>query len=341
MKVILPVVVILAALVGVPLAVRQLGPRFSGLAGPAAAEASMPLPAWERYLRVPGTGVRMVTPDGFWLHPRRPGFQSDHHDASLLVSQLGESFAQVRRRLEPAAMASRGMAFQSCEPVRIDGVPGVLVKASQQRAGGRTYVKWIAAVGDDRRSVMLVATYPKARAGELAAAMTEALLTARFDDDARPQVMGGLPLRIEPVAGFTIARRTQTSALFTRDGQWPTRADDRARFFAGVERAGGEVIDRRAYAQARLAQLPGVRDLLIHTSNYASAAGLPAYEIVATATLNDRDQPCLIHQTLAFDGRTVYVLRGMGLYRNGQTCLDQFRAMTGSLRVQQPPTPER
>lgn len=333
MRLFIPVMLVLAMLVGVPLAMDQWQPHMGLWGQPATAEASLNDTMWQPYLRAPGAPAHMIVPNGFWLHPQHSGYRDESRDASLLIFELESPFDQARQRLEPGALAQRNLSYVDEKPVRIDEVPGVLVHATQISEDGSRYAKLMALVGDDRRSIMLVATYPQASADHFALAMEESLLSAQFEPDSRPDVMGGLPMRIDPTRSFTFHQRTDTTITFVlKDGSGDS-SRPRAKFVAGFEPLQTDMTDRRLIAEDRLAHMLGVRDVLIHESHYANVAGMPAYEIVATAILNDRDVPCIIHQTLAFDEETVYVLQGAGLYEEGKDILHTFRNMTGSLRI--------
>lgn len=343
MKRVLPATITVALVIALPQAVHHLtrgGTPTPADAVVAAAPSHDATP--QTFTTIAHTGVAIAVPSGYETHPERPGIKHAETDASLLIFNLPEPFATVAARFEPDAMASRGLTFGSRENVQVDGRSAILVTASQELEG-KAYEKLLTIVADDGRTLLLSATLPKDQLDTLSLPLEQAMLTARLD--AEDTAVGGppsadalsdLPMRISPSEGFRLAARDENSAVLTRDGQTPTASPDRATFALGVEPVKGRVIDRRGFAEQRLAFTQGVRDILVYSGNYASVAGLPAYEIVATARFTENDAPCFIQQTLVFDDGRVYVLQGVATMAAGQPTLTAFQTMTGSLRLQTP-----
>jgi hypothetical protein len=333
-----PATLIVAAVIAIPQAIQHLtgsGPRPAPAEAVVAADVSYDRsPAAPTLQPLPEFGLAIRIPDGFERHPQHPGFRDPQSGASLLIFNLPDPFADACRRFEPAAMTQRGLDFRSRENIQVDGRPAILVTA-EQTVDDAVYAKLMIVVGDERRTVLLSATLPRDLADTLSLPLEQAMLGARLDRSG-PDLFASLPLRIEPAEGFVIAAKDEHSVALTRDGELPTRSADRAVFVAGREVTRAAVSDRKAFAEARLAQTQGVRDVMIYAGNYASVAGLPAYELIATARLVEDDAPCFIHQVLAFDGRTIYVLQGVAHMSGGERCHGQFQAMTGSFRPQEP-----
>lgn len=331
----IPATLIVAAVIAAPQAVHRL---TGGSASPTPADAVVAAvnasPAQERpaYHRLEGAGVAVAIPADYEPHPEHPGFKHKTRDASLLVFSIGEPFSETADRFEPQAMAERGLVFGSREHVQVDGRPAILVTA-EQTIDGRAYSKLIVIVAGERRTVLLSATMPRDAVEELSLPLEQAILGAKLDRGG-PDVFVDLPLRLDPVAPFAVAAKTEESVVLTRDGHLPAQSADRATFVAGREWTRSPVLDRKAFSEARLGQTQGVRDVTIYAGNYASLAGLPAYELVATARFLEDDAPCFIHQVLAFDGTSVYVLQGVAHLSGGERTLEQFQQMTGTFRPQ-------
>ena len=65
-------------------------------------------------------------------------------------------------------MKARGWTLLSRQDVKVDSLPGILVHF-EQPALGQVFLKWSLAFGDDRKTAMVTATFPKVHGREFSA----------------------------------------------------------------------------------------------------------------------------------------------------------------------------
>lgn len=304
------------------LGLATLGIALAGSLGLGAASAG-------EAVRVRGTSVRLEPPPDFQVAERFPGFAHEASQSSIQVSVVPGPLAQTRKGMTKEGLAQRGMALVSQEAATVNEQSATLLHVRQE-ANGVEFEKWLVLAGDDRTTVLLVATTPAPAAEPLRAALRTALLGARWDPAAPTDLFDGLPFRLTPSGTLTDAKRTGDNVLLTEPDP-PVQGVERAVYVAGVSLNPVEIPSLAAFARHRAAATASVKALGNVRGTAIEVAGLEAYELVADGKDTASSAPVLVYQVVIRDGKGYWLVQGVVAADRAAECLPLFRRITASI----------
>jgi hypothetical protein len=288
-------------------------------------------------VRVTGTVVSLIPPAGFLPAERYPGFERQDLRASIMVSELPGPAAVMQRGMTSQALASRGMRLLGSTRHRIDGQEALLLHVAQD-AGGYEAVKWMLVAGDDRATVMVVATFPTEFEGRLSEAVRTSVLSATRAS-AAPRAADhfeGLPFRVTPTPALKIAGRISNMLVLTETGSMAPQGSDTAIFIVGTSLAEVGMEDLRAFAETRVRQTDKVSSVRIVEGRDVRLGGRAAYEIVAEATEEGGGKSLTVYQVLLPDGGGYVLMQGLVSASRGAALVPEFRRVANTFTSASP-----
>ena len=105
-----------------------------------------------------GTKISMVPPDGFTNAVNFSGFQQNESGASIMVLDLPGPFSEVSKGFTEEGLQSQGMALNTIEKLRFNGLQAFLLTV-EQSAYGNTYKKHILTFGTEKESIIINGTF--------------------------------------------------------------------------------------------------------------------------------------------------------------------------------------
>lgn len=283
-------------------------------------------------VRVPGTQVSLVAPEGFKPAELFSGFQRDDMGSSIMIMEMPTSAGNLRPSLTKDNLATQGMALLSLESVRIDNQDGLLA-AVTQTVNDVPFRKWLGLFGTSQTAVMLVATYPDVFAAEMAEPLKRAVLSARLTPTATTDVFEGLTFRITETATLKVASRISNMLVLTRNGQGPPVPPSEPLLAIGSSSERVQVADIEALARTSLLQTTRVKAIRNLQGAPISIAGLPGYELTAAAQDSESGTELTLYQALVVSENVYYLMRGMVGASASKPYLDEFRAVVASLTL--------
>jgi len=183
-------------------------------------------------VRMPGTTVSLVPPEGFTPSTRFPGFQNEKRHASIMVTEIDGPVDSAKKGMTKEGLAPGGMTLLFSTTQKVNGAEGLLVHVSQV-AAGVPFLKWMLVVGDPAKTRLIVGTFPESDAKELGPAIQAAVLGATWTGAAPKDLLEGLPFRITPGSQLKLTNRVGNSLMFTESGEIPTKGPEEALYVAG------------------------------------------------------------------------------------------------------------
>ncbi len=159
--------------------------RAKLLAGSVALIATLSLAAE----RVPGTKVTLDPPKGFAMSTQFPGYMMAETGASIMVSQIPGPIAEVAKGFTKEGLAKNGMNLLATKTVTTKTGKTTLYHVAQS-ARGTDYLKWIIAFGNEKETVLVVATFPRNVADEWSEKLRTSVVGARWDTSAAVDAQG-------------------------------------------------------------------------------------------------------------------------------------------------------
>lgn len=288
-------------------------------------------------LLVPGTRVRLTPPPGHAPGQGFFGFQWEKAGASLVVTEFPGPYAQVSAAFDKAELAKKGMKLRELRDVKLDGRAAKLASVSQTERDIQ-FSKWMLLTGDEKSSVMLVATFPTEYEDQLSAKLESALLGASWDPNLEVDPFAVLPWTIDKPLGLKFASQMGTALIFTEDGQASQKDKPTSpRLLIAPSMGQTTVTDARAFAERRLRQMPNLTDLEIQSSFEFSAGGRKGWELCAKATDKSNDVALFVHQVVLVGDDEYHLFLGQCGYEARETWSPRFRDCAKSWKLKSPP----
>jgi hypothetical protein len=279
-------------------------------------------------VRVSGTQVSLVPPQGFRAATRFSGFENVEAQASIMITELPGPLSEVTQMLVPERMATQRMTLLSRSDEKLNGGDAILA-AVAQRFAGDDFLKWMLIAGDETKTRMIVATFPKDKAATLKEAMRQSLLSATWTHEA-VDPFDGLSYTLQAAGTLKLAGRVSNAVMFTESGKQRTSGPDEALFIFGSSIADRDLSDLKAFSEARLMETVRLKAIKITSSTPIMIRGLKAHQIIAEATHEGTETPMLLYQTLIADAATYYVAQGRVSANRGAEWLPYFTTATNS-----------
>lgn len=280
-------------------------------------------------VRVTGTGVQLVPPDGFEPATLYPGFQDPASGATLMVTEMPAPFAEARQGMTKARLATRGMTARSIETIDFADVEGLLISVDQQATG----MAWLGLFGDAERTVMVVAAFPRDALAELGESLERSVRSARYAE-APADPFEGLIFRIPASDELKLANRMGNMVTLTKDGQRGIVAPRDPLCLVGSSYREVDIDDLEAFARERLLQTAEVQDIDDIEGESARIDGRPAYVLTADARDLKSGTALRLFQAVAVDGDVYVLVQGMVGKDAAKRYLPAFRKIADGLTFQ-------
>ena len=291
-------------------------------------DASHQSPAPGEHVQVLGTQVSLAPPPGFTPAERYSGFESVDTGASVMVLELPGPYAEAIRGLTEEGLKRGGVKLLRSDKVDIAGRRGLLIHASQD-VQDTTYLKWMGVFGDDRRSVQVVANYPRGESG-VGDALRKCVLGAKWDRTLVVDPFAYLPFTIKVPGELKFFARLQNSLLFTRTGEANKDAPEEPLYSVTPSLGPAQVDNLALTAETRMKQMPSLVKPVIQISQAIEIGELKGWEIVADATDEKGKTKLVAYLVMLLDGEGYYVFYGcVGADQQGPY-LPAFRTATMS-----------
>ncbi len=279
-------------------------------------------------VRISGTQVSLTPPPGFSASTRFSGFESVETQASIMVTELPGPFDEVKKMLVPEQLAKQRMTLLSRSDEQINQGHAILAHIVQRYAGD-DFLKWMLIAGNESKTRLIVATFPKESEATLKDALRQSVLTAAWVNDSIDP-FDGLNYRIKAAGTLKLAGRLSNLLMFTESGLQRIAGPEEGLFVFGASIADRDLSNLKKFAEDRTMLTARMKDIEIKSSMPTSIAGLKAHEIVASAKDDATAKPMLLYQTLIADDKTYYIAQGMVTAERGNAMLPHFRATANS-----------
>ncbi len=281
--------------------------------------------------RVPGTSVTLDPPSGFGPSTRFVGFKQDATGSAIVVTELPGPVSEVTAAMTEDGLATQGMRLLESSEVSVGGRSALLLHAAQF-VSGIEFEKWTLALGEQNRTVLVVATFPKAAAEQLREPLRAALLTVKWSPRVERVRTDGLPFAISESADLKITQRVSNTLLLGKPGA-AVKVDPSAPLVvAGMSIHDIAITDVESFARDRIqrtSQITGVSGI---AGESVRIDGLAGYELRAEARDQASGTPLRVYQLLLANSRQYFLVQGLVGADQFERFLPQFRAIGRSLR---------
>jgi hypothetical protein len=291
--------------------------------------------AFAERVRVVGTSVSLEPPPGFTQAKQFPGFAKEEITASIMVTEVPGPYSKVTEGMTNEGLASRGMTLIDREDDTNSKPPRILLHVAQD-ARGLEFLKWMLITGDEKKTVMVVGTYPKSKQDEVGEAIKNAVLTTRIDATAPQNPWEGLLFRVTPTPKLKFAAKFSNAAVFTRNGVMRKTSPTDPVYLVAPLIGGGRVGNLKTFGEVRLKKTESARNIKNVRGKPTQVGSMRGYEILADASDTKTGTPIRIYQVVIEGVEQDYLIQGLVGAKIEKTYLPEFRRLTSTFRVANP-----
>jgi len=282
--------------------------------------------------RIPGTTASLEPPAGFSPAEKFAGFQREDLGASIMVTEIPAPAADMMKGMTKENMATRGMTLLSSSSERVSGREALLLHAAQ-RVAENEFLKWLLVTGDETKSVMIVATFPKRAEGEVGAALRRAVLSASWSATATGDRFEGLDFRVTPTDKLKIAGRLSNVLILSETGGMASADPNGAVYFVGSSISEARIVDLPTFAEERAKQSAQIKELRTQSGREIEMGGLAAYELLGDAKDQKTGIPLRFYQVIAPLEEGYVIVQGLVGVERADELLAEFHSISQSFRA--------
>lgn len=280
--------------------------------------------------RVKGTSVWIEHPAGFVAAHRFPGFQHEASQTSIMVSVVPAPLSETSKGMTKEGLAKNGMTLLAQSAEAVNGAAARLLHV-EQTANGTVFEKWLVVAGDERATVLVVATTPKPADERLRAALKRAILAATWDSAAPVDLFEGLPFRAKPAGTMTDVKRMANNILFAEPDPPKAGVPPGPVCVVGLSLGPMAISHLAAFSKSRAEQTATIKDVGSVRGREMKVTGRDAYELLADAKDFKTSAPLLLYQVVVPDGSGYCLVQGIVGAERAEECLASFRRITESI----------
>lgn len=258
---------------------------------------------------IQGTSVNIDPPEGYTESERFAGFMNEETASSIVISELPAPYNQaIKGFSDEQLMKEKGMSLLKKSQVTISAHKGVLFHI-EQPAYGLLFKKWILVVEYDKKTILIVASYPET-AQQQEAFLKEATLNVKLSEASDP--LDALGFSIIPEAPFEIANTFAKQIILTPGGHFPVKNKRDPLMVIGLSLTDEMPIpNKRQFAENRIKQVKAVDNVTIRKSVPINIGNLSGYETIASAKKSESNLSLTVYQVILFDGSGYSITQGL------------------------------
>jgi len=289
----------------------------------------------EEYVAIPSAGVAMRPPASFVRSESFDGFNHPSDAVSIMVVQLTGPFSEMDRGFTAENLAKRGLRLIDREQRNVNGQTGFFVHFAQSQAGN-DYLKWSLIYGSEEQTTLITATCPKELQSKYAASLKSSILNVRSAMAAAPSGDESLSFEITPTEPFKFGNKVANTAMYPVDGAKLLTSPSEPIFVVAPALSSTLILDRRAYADARLKSNPHARSVTPESTGPITIDALEGFESLAKAEDAKTGTPIAVYQVILFTDDSYIVMQGLVGAEQSDKFVPAFQTMARSFKRKMP-----
>lgn len=281
--------------------------------------------------RVAGTSATLEPPAGFVAAKDFSGFQHGPSGSSIVVTELAGPASAVTAAMTADGLSTQGMRLLDSSETTVAGRTGLLLHAAESKVGVE-YEKWMLALGERNRTLLVVGTFPKELGDSLREPIRSALLSVRWSPKVEPPRTQGLPFSVSETADLRISQRVANRLVLTREGANVSVDPADALIVVGTSSSDIAITDVENFARDRVQRTSEIAGVSGVEGETLRIDGLTAYELRADARDQRTGAPLRVYQLVVADGKRYFLAQGRVGAAQADRFLPQFRQIGRSLR---------
>jgi|GEM_PF-5991690 len=294
-----------------------------------------------QHIKIPGTQVEMIQPEGFTIAGQFAGFQQEKTQSSVFVSSipvpeesLNLTLTGMKSKLsDPEALKTQNMRLISNQEIQLKKIPATLLEM-QQISSSNTFKKWILILTNTDEILLINGVFPLQHQASLDGKILDTLMSVQLNNkEISP--FEGVNFTLDEHPRFVIDQELQTPTLVMfkePHAPHPSLPEDHPVLIVGQSYSTTVINDLVAFGQERILKHPSTQNVEIEHTAHQQIDGLQAFEITAKAIDTTTQTPLAIWQLILADTDTYYIAVGMTAYTNKEQDFYDFKEIAESFK---------
>ena len=281
--------------------------------------------------RVAGTSATLEPPTDFKMAKDFSGFAHGPSGSSSVVTELPGPVSEVTAAMTADGLATQGIRLLDSSETSAAGRSGLLLHAAESKSGIE-YEKWMLALGERSRTLLVVGTFPKELGDSLREPIRAALLSVQWSPKIEAPRTQGLPFAVSETRDLKNSRRVGSTLLLTEEGATPSVDAAEPLIVVGTASSDIAITDVENFARDRVRRTSEIAGVSGIEGEALRVDGLAAYELRADARDQKSGTPLRVYQLIVADGTRYFLAQGRVGTERAERFLPQFRDVGRSLR---------
>lgn len=282
---------------------------------------------------VDGTCVEMTPPAGFSKSDKFPGFENRDLKASLIVTIIEGSYAEVVPIYSKDGLDQHNVEFQKSEDALFGTNHGIIVTGLQMK-DGKKFICWFGVFGNDFVTAVVSSNIPTDVPQNAQDALLASVRSARMNESLIKDPCAGLPFFVREIEPFKISNKTKDAVVLTPGGKAKVDITTEATIVVGMVPRKTDDTDVIDYAKSRVINASYATGVTIKQTKSITIGTLPSVVVVAMASHKGDGTPIVIFLTVIADKQIFYVFQGItSQTETGQKYFTGFQQILGTFRL--------
>lgn len=287
------------------------------------------------YVEFSAVGVSLRRPKGFVRSQNFEGLEQESTLSAVMITLIPGPYAGVTQGFTAAGFQSQGMTLKRSEEIQVEGKQGLLLAATQE-LNGTEFNKWMLAIGDERETYLVVASFPGSADAELSRKLKEVVMSTKLTS-----LKSKTPVEIAADLGFTFSpsrklkptRGLGKMIMLTKGGVIPAKSPTDPVFIIAPSLSAPPIPDKPSFALQRLYQTATTKINSVTSSEPLMVAGLAGFELIADAENVKSGAAIQVYQTILFKDEGYILIQGLVGADLADEYMPEFRAMVRSIEL--------
>ena len=262
--------------------------------------------------------ISISVPSEFNKSQKFNGYEIPEKFCEIKIQKIPTSLNNAIIPFTQKDMLKKSLRIDKSTKLRVNGLNAFLFELTQPAPEGYVeYKKIILALGDDKDSAVIIATYPTRFKNEFYPKMKKALLTTRWDAAQSEKAFKDLNFKYTEGAKFKFSKKDKNKVIFTPNGNLSEDMTDLASITLEVN----EIDDKAKANIAKFSKFTLSRNKMLKRMKLVNQKKikldkLPAYLIEAKGQSKESDKASMQLQCLIVDENFYYTFTAKDLISN-------------------------
>jgi hypothetical protein len=284
------------------------------------------------YVNFPVSGVRIQQPEGFEKDDSFDGFSNLETQSSVIAITAPMPYSKANGAFTKEQLKTRGWTLRSRQEVKVDNLPGILIYF-EQPVGSKVFLKWSLVFGDEQKTTIVTATFPKVYEEKWSTLLKSAVQSStRINQNTSLESGGSLPFTLTASKKLKLTQGMSRTLTYTKDGVMPSKSPMDPLFMAVPSLGKVVIVNQLQYAEKLVRHTPYIKKLTVKSTEPITIADLQGFESIAEAEDADSGIPLTVYQVILFNQDSYIRMIGMTGTKFRSEYLPEFKAMARSLQ---------